>query len=127
MFGEIKSTCVTVGCLAPVPMSGAFCVYCQSLRTAGQQPATLAAHHEQPSKQAVSYHPANDLFNALPPEAKQLVPGERFSLSFYGKRCTFVFEAWNGATLIARPIDQVWATVTIPLGDLARFAAHYGV
>lgn len=79
---------------------------------------------DPPPKAAVAYHPANDEFNVLPPRIKQLTPGDIFTMSFYGKTQVFLFEAWNGATLLSRPNEQVWATVSIPLYDLTRFNAR---
>ncbi len=59
----------------------------------------------------------------LKPALQAMLPGDRFTMDFYGRFQRFAFEAWEGHNVVARPSAQPWALVRIPLTDLVKFDA----
>ena len=66
---------------------------------------------------------ATNLIAVLKPALQVMLPGDCFTMDFYGRIHRFAFEAWEGHNVVARPSAQPWALVRIPLTDLVTFNA----
>lgn len=139
MLGQDTYFCDTVGCFAPVTHNGQRCSYCQSLERPPMNKfacASCGTPRSSPvpagvcvdcmrtvlvegSKQPIHANP----MAVLKPALQTMIPGERFTMDFYGRIHRFAFEAWEGHNVVARPSAQPWALVRIPLTDLVTFNA----
>lgn len=113
--------CATPGCHKPTMIDQIYCALCLIARRLDQQ---VKAEKAEPPKPATEGWP--DPMANLSPALKAMLPGEPFTLTFYGRPQSFLFEAWEGHYFHARPVEQVGAVVRVPITDLTRFNARTG-